>query len=187
MRSRYRSIPWSSMLHSAMEACSSSSLGNFLALSATAFRILSKLSSCPMATAHSACKSGSVNGVSCPLGGLLLPSSGGTFVVLIVASGGSKSCRYRCCKRSSCWPSGMSCSLRERASGHEARVPGRYESLKQYRASISAHRICRSFNCLAFIKCSRFLWSVRIVKDFTLHSSASHSSKQWMTASNSLS
>jgi hypothetical protein len=143
--------------------------------------------------AHNACRSGSMNGVSCSPGGSLLDPlgvswlSGAISVALTIADGGSNSCRYRCCKRSSCWPSGTSCSLRERASGREARVPGRYESLKQYRASTSAHRICCSFNRLVFMKCSRFLWSVKIVKDFTLRSSASHSSKQRMTASSSLS
>jgi hypothetical protein len=106
---------------------------------------------------------------------------------LVTAGGGSSSCRWRYCKRSSCWFSGTSCSLRERASGREARVPGRYERLKQYRASVSAHRICRSFKRLIFIKCSKFLWSVRIVKDFTLRNSASHSSRQRMTANSSLS
>ena len=192
-----------------METCSFNSLGNFRALSMTVFQILLKLLSCSTAVVHNAYRSGSMNGASssgesssssssssslfCLLGEALSrplgasPSLWEVSVTLTVVKGGSSSCLYRCYRRLSCWPSGVSCSLRESASGREARVPGRYEKLKQYRANISAHRICRSFKRLAFMKCSKFLWSVRIVKGFTLRSSASHSSRQRITASNSLS
>src|SRR6266480_45328 len=52
------------MSHSETETCSFNSLGNFRALSITAFRILLKLLSSLIAVVHNACRSGSMNGAS---------------------------------------------------------------------------------------------------------------------------
>jgi hypothetical protein len=100
---------------------------------------------------------------------------------------GFKSYAIRCCNRSSEASLGISCSLRESASGLPASLPGRNMSLNLYREKIKDQRTYRSVSWRTFIKYSRFLWSVRIVKSLTLRSSASHSSRQRMMARSSLS